>query len=251
MTTGSVRRAGQLLQHGQRLEYGEPANLVPADIAETFLPVEDLRGARGGEMNEADRLLRRPAARAGNAGDGDGEIGARLRARTLRHGLGGLGADRAVRRERGGRNSQKELFGLVGIGDEAAIDHVRGAGNLRERRRHQAAGAGLRRRHLPPARAAEVEHARGGGVHRLVDHAALHGSRIVAVAMATIPSRRPVKPSVSLVVALIATRSRAMPATPAMRARMASRCGPTRGASHTMVTSRWAIMPARARTRSQ
>ena len=39
------------------------------------------------------------------------------------------------------------------------------------------------------------------------DHAALHGSRTVAVAMATMPSPRPVKPSFSLVVALTATRS--------------------------------------------
>ena len=35
-----------------------------------------------------------------------------------------------------------------------------------------------------------------------------------------------------------------------MRARIASRCGPIRGASHTMVTSIWAMMPPRARTRS-
>ena len=35
---------------------------------------------------------------------------------------------------------------------------------------------------------------------------ALHGNRTVAVAIATMPSLRPVKPSFSLVVALIATR---------------------------------------------
>ena len=34
-----------------------------------------------------------------------------------------------------------------------------------------------------------------------------------------------------------------------MRARIASRCGPTRGASQTRLTSRWAILPPRARTR--
>ena len=43
-------------------------------------------------------------------------------------------------------------------------------------------------------------------------HEALHGSRTVAVAMATMPSPRPVKPSFSLVVAFTATRVRGMPA---------------------------------------
>ena len=38
-----------------------------------------------------------------------------------------------------------------------------------------------------------------------------------------------------------------MPAISAMRARIASRCGPTRGASQTRLTSRWAIRPPRAR----
>ena len=40
-----------------------------------------------------------------------------------------------------------------------------------------------------------------------IDHSVLQGSRTVAVANATMPSPRPVKPIFSLVVALIATRS--------------------------------------------
>ena len=42
---------------------------------------------------------------------------------------------------------------------------------------------------------------------RRVDHSSLHGSRTVALAKATMPSPRPVKPIFSLVVALIATRA--------------------------------------------
>ena len=61
---------------------------------------------------------------------------------------------------------------------------------------------------------------------------------------------RPVKPSCSLVVAFTATRSIDMSAISAMRLRIASRCGPMRGASQTMVTSRCAIRPPRLVTRS-
>ena len=72
---------------------------------------------------------------------------------------------------------------------------------------------------------------------------------MLALAMATIPSPRPVKPSCSLVVALMATRLVEMPQTPPMAAFMASTCGPTRGASQTMVMSRLTIRPRRSPTR--
>ena len=72
----------------------------------------------------------------------------------------------------------------------------------------------------------------------------------MALAKAAMPSPRPVKPIFSLVVALTATRDTGSPAISAMRARMASRCGPMRGASHTMVMSRCDIRPPRARTSS-
>src|SRR5262249_47562962 len=77
-----------------------------------------------------------------------------------------------------------------------------------------------------------------------------HGSRTVACANATLPSRRPWKLIFSLVVALTPTRSIEMPAIAAMRARMASRCGPTFGASHTMVRSRCMSLPPRCLMRS-
>ena len=59
------------------------------------------------------------------------------------------------------------------------------------------------------------------------------------------PSPLPIEPSFSLVVALTPTRSIDSPAMSAIRARIASRCGPTFGASHTIVTSRWRCAAAR------
>ena len=73
-----------------------------------------------------------------------------------------------------------------------------------------------------------VGHEFMGEVVEVGRHAALPpgaGRRTVAVAMAAMPSRRPVKPRRSEVVALTDTASTAIPAMLAMRARMASRSG--------------------------
>ena len=56
------------------------------------------------------------------------------------------------------------------------------------------------------APAAQIKETFCRGAQIVRGHAALHGSRTVAVAIATMPSPRPVKPSFSLVVALTATR---------------------------------------------
>src|SRR5208283_2058293 len=127
--------------------------------------------------------------------------------------------------ERCFRHAEHRLFRRVRIGDEAAIDDVGGAGDFRQRCSDEAAGAGLSRGNLQAAGAETIEHALGCRAQRIIDHDALHGSRTVAVAIATMPSPRPVKPSFSLVVALIATRPIAMPVIAAMRTRIASRCG--------------------------
>ena len=68
---------------------------------------------------------------------------------------------------------------------------------------------------------------------------------MVALAVAAMPSSRPVKPSRSLVVALTATREMSTPEISAMRARMVSRKGPIFGRSQIMVTSRLAMRPPR------
>jgi hypothetical protein len=73
---------------------------------------------------------------------------------------------------------------------------------------------------------------------------------MVALAVAAMPSSRPVKPSFSLVVAFTATREMFTPVISAMRARMTSRNGPIFGRSQIKVTSRLAMRPPRAATRS-
>src|SRR5262249_52892455 len=148
------------------------------------------------------------------------------------HGLGCLPAHRAMGDERRLFDADHFHLRLVGISDESAIEHVGSAGNVGERAGNKAAGAGFRGCYLQVARARGIEDAVGGGDYFCVAHDALHGKRTVAVAMAAIPSPRPVKPSRSLVVAFTATRSMSIPAIAAIRPRMASRCGPTRGASH-------------------
>lgn len=60
---------------------------------------------------------------------------------------------------------------------------------------------------------------------------------MLATAWAAIPSRRPMKPSPSVVVALMLTWSMLSPAIPAILARIADRWGPTFGASATIVQS--------------
>src|SRR5215472_15321731 len=206
------RSPRQLEQHRQSFGNRTFAHAPSPDFAEQPAALQAAPiAARGRKVDEADRLLLGAAARAGNAGNRHREIGRRMLERACGHGDRGLGAHRAIALERCARHAEHRLLGLVGIDDEAAFHDVGGAGDFGQRA----------------------------------------GNRTAAVAMATMPSLRPVKPSFSLVVALTATRSAEMPAIAAMRSRMVSRCGETRGASQTMVTSRWPMMPPRAFTRSQ
>ena len=82
---------------------------------------------RCGEMHEPDRLRRRAAAGPGDAGDRDGDVGARMRERACRHGARHLLADRAVPLDQRRRHAEHLGLRRVGIGDEAALDDVRRA----------------------------------------------------------------------------------------------------------------------------
>src|SRR5690606_26338836 len=77
-------------------------------------------------------------------------------------------------------------------------------------------------------------------------HHSLHGRRTVAVAIAAMPSPRPMKPSFSIVVAFTLTRPASMPAIAAMFRRIASACGAIFGASQSSVASSSAMRPPRA-----
>ena len=96
-------------------------------------------------MHQSDRLFRRAAVRPGDAGDGDARSHRRMRQHAPRHRFGGLAADRAITVQRAADDAEHVLLGLVGIGDEAAVEHAGDAGNFGERAGHQPAGAGFRR----------------------------------------------------------------------------------------------------------
>ena len=71
--------------------------------------------------------------RAGNAGDGERDAGARVGERAGRHFQRRLARHGAMRVERRGGNAEHLHLGFVGIGDEAAVDHGGRAGNVGQR----------------------------------------------------------------------------------------------------------------------
>ena len=83
-------------------------------------------------------------------------------------------ADRAVRRQRRRGDAEQFLLGFVGVGDETALDHVRRAGDLRQQRRDEPAGAGFGGRELQAVRPAEIEHGAGLGEKRVGEQAHHH-----------------------------------------------------------------------------
>lgn len=109
--------------------------------------------ARGeGQMNQADRLFGRAAARPGDAGDGDGQVGGRCGEGAPGHGADSRLAHRAVALDRRRRHAEDLPFGGVGIGDEAAVDDGGGAGDVREGGGDATPGTGLGRGDHPAAR---------------------------------------------------------------------------------------------------
>ena len=117
-------------------------------------------------------------------------------------------------------------LGGVRIGDIACLEHVGRAGDLGQRGADEPAGAAFGDGDAAAGGAVGVDH-----LARLVDQLVgkqgvahfEHPIRMLATAWAAMPSRRPVKPSPSVVVALMLTWSIVSPAISAIRARMASR----------------------------
>ena len=102
----------------------------------------------GGEMDEADGLVRRGAAGPRDPGHRHGRVGRRAIERARRHRLGDLRADRTMRLDELGGHTEQVAFRLVRVGHEAALDHIGGARNLGQAARYQPAGARLRGRDL-------------------------------------------------------------------------------------------------------
>ena len=99
--------------------------------------------------------MRGATAGSGDPGDRRREIDPGVGNGAARHRRGGLGADRAVRRDGVGRNAEQLHLGFVRIGDKAALDDVRGSGDRGQRRGNEPAGASFGRRQMPVARPAQ------------------------------------------------------------------------------------------------
>src|SRR5262249_31382405 len=159
------------------------------------------------KMHETDRLCLRATVRTGNARDRDRTIRARSFQCAFSHGSGRLAAHCAVVTKCSGRNAKQLLFRPIRVRNETALEYVRRSGDRSKRRSDKAAGARFRRGDAHTPCPIQIEQALGALAQGASAHSVLQGNRIVAVAMAKIPSPRPVKPSFSLVVALTATRS--------------------------------------------
>ncbi len=160
-------------------------------------------------MDEADRLLRRAAVWACDSRYRQGDLRARMVQSAERHGLRDLRRHRAMGGDEIAGDAKHLLLGLVAVSDEAALEHLRGAGDFGQGGGDQPAGAGFGERDFQLARPAGVEHASRQSDHFILHLASqpIHGSRTVAMARAAMPSWRPVKPRRSVVVAFTATRS--------------------------------------------
>ena len=82
------------------------------------------------------------------------------------HGL----ADRAVTQQRVPRHAQHFTLGFVGIGDEAALDDVRGAGDGRQGSSDQSTGARFGSDDLELARATGDQHVFRGRPQFTIEH---------------------------------------------------------------------------------
>src|SRR5688572_6205948 len=96
--------------------------------------------ARPREAHHADRLVRRAAARSGDAGHGERDRALAAAERALRHLARGFLAYRAVRAQRAFLDTEHLALGLVRVGDEAALEPGGGPGHRRDDLRRPAPG---------------------------------------------------------------------------------------------------------------
>ena len=113
--------------------------------------------------DEPDRLLRRRATRARDAGHGHCDVRSERGPRSSGHRLGGLRRDGAVLPEDGLGDTEEALLRPVGVGDDGSEEDLARAGNVGEPRADEPTCAGLRRPQSPPPPLAEVEHECGDG----------------------------------------------------------------------------------------
>src|SRR6185312_5152285 len=234
---------------------GMPDRFAPDEIAAAIVEqplFSDGRFTLKGqpEPDKADRLFFAAAVRPGNPGYRQRDARMRTGQCAGRHFLRGLVRYGTVGVQRRGRNADHLHLGIVGIGDEAAVDHRRRAGNIGQRGDDQAAGATLRRCRQYLVSGAYLQEAVCQFIQfvQFVHAGTSPGNATLGVAIAAMPSLRPMKPSFSLVVALTEMRSGEMPSIAESSAVIAARCGPILGASQISVMSALAMRPPRSRT---
>ena len=98
-----------------------------------MLPLEqrDLAAAASArKVDQANRFCIAPTAGAGDSRAGDRDIGIRAAQRTFDHRLGNFLAHRTGPVEQVFRDPELQLLRFIGVGNETAIDDVRGTGNF-------------------------------------------------------------------------------------------------------------------------
>ncbi len=150
----------------------------------------------------------RATVRAGNAGDGERDAGAGVLQRAGCHFVGRFGGHCAVFVERLLRDAEHVLLRLVGIGDEAPVNHRRRSGDVGQQRDDQCRPCRISAvaTRIFLARAGFQEPVRQVALIIMAHPEPLPERCTLAVAMAAIPSSRPMKPRRSLVVALTEMR---------------------------------------------
>ena len=102
--------------------------------------------ARGRDMHQPDRLFIAAAARTGDAGDRDRQLRRGIADGAFRHGAGHRFRDRAMLADQVAAGTpSKSCLASVGIGDKAALEDVRRAGDLGQQAGDQPAGAAFGR----------------------------------------------------------------------------------------------------------
>ena len=98
-----------------------------------------------GYVDESHGFFGRAPSGAGDAGDGNREVGASFGPHACSHGAGGFGADSAMGGKDLGRDAQQAALEGIGIGNDSTEIPSGAAGQVRQRRADEATGARLGR----------------------------------------------------------------------------------------------------------
>ena len=109
-------------------------DLRPAHIAESAFEMERGLAAPGAREMDQPGFIPRFRSGFGKSGDGDGDMPSRVRQGALGHGACGASRHRAVGFQDVEAHAQHLVLGLVCVDDEASLEGVRAAGDVRQQR---------------------------------------------------------------------------------------------------------------------